>query len=91
MRRPFCSGLLANHRRNGERDNAYAAPVALEIPMPKKNTVKSPGGARTGFIRVGLYLKEDQLKALKHRAIDEGKDYSAVARDALEAYLALRK
>jgi Ribbon-helix-helix protein, copG family len=57
--------------------------------MPKKNTykTKSVPGVKKGFRRGTYYLTPELMKLLKHRAIEDGKDYSEVVRDALTAYL----
>ena len=44
---------------------------------------------KTGIERVqtGLRLRPELLKALRHLAVDQGRPYSAIVEDAIEAYL----
>jgi len=50
-----------------------------------------PGMARpkTGIERVqtGLRLRPELVKVLRHVAIDQGRPYSAIVEEAIEAYL----
>ena len=57
--------------------------------MPKKNTYKTKSVPETkkAFHRGTYYLTPDLIRRLKIRAIEEGKDFSEVVRDALEAHL----
>lgn len=52
-----------------------------------QKSLKSPGGARPGLVRVGVYLPKDLVIDLKIRAATDGTSVSSIAQVAFKAYL----
>lgn len=50
------------------------------------NNLRKPGGARPGYQRITLYLKPEQIKQLKHRAVEDETDVSTTGRAAVSAF-----
>lgn len=64
--------------------------AALEMIESEKNKTRRPGRPRTkpeNRAKTSFYLTKDLMKALKLRALDEGKSQSDIINEALKRYL----